>query len=124
MHNRFGVMRVINARIWFLTRGTGRAEYLPLCSDTYSTDDREKAYSKARQVSGLMVEIPNDHPSSQKQHSEPEPKNGREVPKAEPGEGGELVELNEQSAAIQRSVRMQLLHDLRDQLAGGMKAAV
>ena len=105
---KFGVMRVVNAKICF-AKSSG--EFSLLCSDTYSTDDREACYKKARGMSALMVELPKSgfvprlpQDRTQKQQSQQSPiESVEQLPTGEPP----------------RPVRrLDLIRELRLQLAG------
>lgn len=110
MKYKYGVLRVTNARLWFLEQ---MGSFGPLSSDTYSTDDREIAYQKARSISGLMVELPKsgfvpklpmDRPSLAQQSSRTTQNEPNEPPHGSP-------QANERA-----NRRLELTRSLRDQV--------
>ena len=128
MHFKFGVLRVTNAKLWFLTRA---GEFLPLCSDTYSTDEREHAYQKARQVHGLMVELPRsgyvpklatDRQTSDQSEQSQSTRSGASHAQSEPGSAGEVCDEIERVAG--RPQRAQERHQYRRELISDLRAQV
>lgn len=59
----FGVLRIINAKICWLNNDGSFAQPN---ESTYRTDDRERAYQRARVSSGLLCQLPTEIPSAKK----------------------------------------------------------
>ena len=105
-HLKFGVLRVINARLWFATR---EEEFQPLCGSTWSSDSRENAFSKARVLHGLCVEIPASGfvpklPQDRATPAQPSPQS----PQNEPPSALTAPQRREHRAGLVRSLREQV----------------